>query len=108
MAFTGDRLHAAAGAVELLLLHRLAVVLGSYKTVGTPPAPSPAGSGWQEDADVLGAGEDAAMLAASPPTTDARSTRAREPRVTVGAAQLTFTRWDGFSPGRYVPGRTVR
>ena len=30
------------------------------------------------------------------------------PESQFGAAQFTFTRWAGFSPGRYVPGRKVR
>lgn len=32
---------------------------------------------------------------------------AHPPESQFGAAQITFTRWMGFSPGRYVPGRTV-
>lgn len=32
---------------------------------------------------------------------------AQPPESQFGVAQLTFTRWAGFSPGRYVPGRTV-
>src|SRR3954451_4505551 len=30
------------------------------------------------------------------------------PESQFGAAQLTFTRWAGFSPGQFVPGRKVR
>jgi hypothetical protein len=32
---------------------------------------------------------------------------AQPPESQFGATQLTFTRWAGFSPGRYVPGRKV-
>lgn len=32
---------------------------------------------------------------------------AQPPESQFGTAQLTFTRWAGFSPGRYVPGRKV-
>ena len=32
---------------------------------------------------------------------------AQPPESQFGAAQITFTRWMGFSPGRYVPGRKV-
>lgn len=33
---------------------------------------------------------------------------AQPPESQFGTAQLTFTRWAGFSPGRYVPGRKVQ
>ena len=38
---------------------------------------------------------------------DARRRGRAAARVPVRAAQFTFTRWAGFSPGRYVPGRKV-
>jgi hypothetical protein len=33
---------------------------------------------------------------------------AQPPESRFGATQITYTRWNGFSPGRYVPGRRVR
>ena len=36
-----------------------------------------------------------------------RSRGQQPPESQFGVAQLTFTRWEGFSPGRYVPGKQV-
>ena len=62
--------------------------------------------GVQEDS-LLADGEDRQEIFVTANDTTRVEAGAQPPESQFGAAQLTFTRWAGFSPGRYVPGRTV-
>ena len=60
----------------------------------------------QEDS-LLADGEDRRDIFVTATDTTRADAGAQPPESQFGAAQLTFTRWAGFSPGRYVPGRKV-
>lgn len=104
MAFTGTGF-TPGGEVELLF-SKPPVVLGSYKTVADS-AGAISDFVMAKDADVLGAGEDRALLGATA-NDRTRIDQGAEPAWQFAASSFTFTRWNGFSPGRYVPGRKVR
>ena len=59
------------------------------------------------DDDLLADGEPRADLVVTATDRTRADARAQPPESQSGAAQITFTRWEGYSPGRYVPGRKV-
>jgi hypothetical protein len=104
MTFTGTGF-TPGGAVDLLF-SKPPVMLGSYETVADS-AGAISGFVRARDADVLGAGENRALLGATA-NDRTRIDQGGEPDSQFAASAFTFTRWNGFSPGRYVPGRKVR
>jgi hypothetical protein len=104
MVFSGTG-YTPGGPVELSF-QRLGAVLGTFDT--TADAAGAIGDYvMATDADMLGDDEDRAtrFVAANDRT---RIDAGAPPETQFAATQFTFTRWAGFSPGRYVPGQKVR
>jgi hypothetical protein len=103
LAFTGAG-YTPSGPVELLFS-----VPGEARAAFTGAADAAGGIagrlGVKEDA-LLTEDEDRRDLAVTA-TDQTRADAGAPPESQFGTAQLTFTRWAGFSPGRYVPGRKV-
>ena len=101
LAFTGTG-YTPSGPVQLLFS-----VPGESRAAFTGAADAAGGIagrlGVEEDA-LLTTDEDRRDLAVTA-TDQTRADAGAPPESQFGVAQLTFTRWAGFSPGRYVPGR---
>ena len=104
MRFTGTGF-TPGGPVDLVF-SRPGFVLGSYETAADP-AGSIGDFATAEADQLLGDDEDrdTRFVTANDRT---RIDRGAEPQAQFAAATFTFTRWMGFSPGRYVPGRKAR
>ena len=103
LAFTGSG-YTPSGPVQLLFS-----VPGEARASFTGAADAAGGIagrlGVEEDA-LLAKDEDRRDLAVTA-TDQTRADAGAPPESQFGIAQLTFTRWAGLSPGRYVPGRKV-
>ncbi len=103
LAFTGSGF-TPSGPVQLLFS-----VPGEPRAAFTGAADAAGGIagrlGVEEDA-LLAKDEDRRDLVVTA-TDQTRADAGAPPESQFGIAQLTFTRWAGFSPGRYVPGRKV-
>ncbi|HET8952691.1 MAG TPA: hypothetical protein VFN44_19350 [Solirubrobacteraceae bacterium] len=91
------------GAPVDLVFSRGATVLGTYEA--TADAAGAVGDYVlaRED-DLLAADQEREPIGASA-NDRTRSDQGEPPQATSAAGTFTFTRWMGFSPGRYVPGR---
>ena len=104
IAFTGSG-YTPSGPVKLLFS---VARRGASLLHGRPPtrrAVSPGGSASQRTR-CSPTDEDRRDLAVTA-TDQTRADAGAPPESQFGIAQFTFTRWAGFSPGRYVPGRKV-
>jgi hypothetical protein len=90
------------GQVDLLF-SRAGTVLGTF--VATADAGGAIGDYvLADEEDVLTADQDRGLVGTSA-TDRTRADQGEPPQSTSAVAAFTFTRWMGFSPGRYVPGR---
>jgi hypothetical protein len=102
MTFSGAG-YTPGGGVQLLF-GGLGTVLGSYAT--TADAGGAIGDYVLAGEDQLLSGdEDRAEIFATANDRTRIDQDAQPPESQFGASTFTFTRWMGFSPGRYVPGR---
>jgi len=104
MVFTGTG-YTPGGEVNLLFT-RPGTIIGGYQTAAD------AGGGIKgtvlaREDDVLAKDSDRQSIFASGNDRTRIDQGAQPPETQFAASEFTFTRWMGFSPGRYVPGRTV-
>src|ERR687890_348904 len=104
MAFTGTGF-TPAGPVDLTF-SRPGFVYGSYETTADA-AGAVSDYVMAEEDQLLGSGEDRALRFATA-NDRTRIDQGIEPGAQFAPSSFTFTRWMGFSPGRYVPGRKVQ
>ena len=104
MRFTGTGF-TPGGPVDLVF-SRPGFVLGSYEA-GADAAGNVVDFAMAEAGQLLGDDEDreTRFVTANDRT---RIEQGAEPQTQFAGASFTFTRWMGFSPGRYVPGRKAR
>jgi hypothetical protein len=102
MAFTGAG-YTPAGEVDLLF-SRPGSVLGSFTTTADA-AGALSDFVMAEEDQLLAEDEDREQRFVSANDRTRIDQDAQPPESQLGAAAFTFTRWMGFSPGRYVPGR---
>lgn len=102
MAFTGTG-YTPGGDVDLLF-SRPGSVLGSFGTTADP-AGAISDFVMAENGQMLADDEDRELRFVSADDRTRIDQDAQPPESQFGAATFTFTRWMGFSPGRYVPGR---
>ena len=101
MTFTGTGF-TPAGRVDLLF-SRPGFVFGSFETTADA-AGAISGYVMAEEDQLLGSGEDRALRVATA-NDRTRIDQGTDPGAQSAPSSFTFTRWMGFSPGRYVPGR---
>jgi hypothetical protein len=103
MTFTGTGF-TPSGPVDLLF-SRPGFVYGSFET-SADAAGAISDYVMAEEGQLLGDDEDRALRFATA-NDRTRIEQGTEPDAQFAPSSFTFTRWMGFSPGRYVPGRTV-
>jgi hypothetical protein len=104
MNFTGAG-YTPAGQVDLLF-SRPGTALGSYTTTADP-AGALADYVMADAGDLLPDDEDRLDIFVTG-NDRTRIDQGAPPESQFSTSQFTFTRWMGFSPGRYVPGRKVK
>jgi hypothetical protein len=104
MTFTGTG-YTPAGRVDLLF-SRPGFVFGSFETTADA-AGAISDYVMAEEDQLLGSGEDRALRMASA-NDRTRIDQGTDPDAQFAPSSFTFTRWMGFSPGRYVPGRKAQ
>jgi hypothetical protein len=101
MTFSGTG-YTPGGPVDLTF-SRSATVLGTYEATADPTGALGDYVLARED-DILAADQEREPIGASA-NDRTRAGGGEPPQSTSAAGTFTFTRWMGFSPGRYVPGR---
>jgi hypothetical protein len=102
MHFTGAG-YTPGGQVDLWF-SRPKELLGSYSTVADSAGALDGVTGVDSADQFLERDEGRAMIGVSANDRTRIDANQQPPESQFGAAMFTFTRWEGFSPGRYVPG----
>jgi len=103
MVFSGTG-YTPGGPVDLLF-SRTGAVLGTYGTTADPAGAIGDYVTGSDDQMLRGDERRETVFATANDRT--RIEQDAPPETQFGAASFTFTRWAGFSPGRYLPGRKV-
>jgi hypothetical protein len=103
MVFTGTG-YTPGGEVNLLFT-RPGTIIGGYQTAADVGG-GIKGMVLAKEDDVLAKDSDREAIFATG-NDRTRIDQGAPPETQFAASEFTFTRWAGFSPGRYVPGRTV-